>query len=75
MFFPNNMLALLWRILFLIILSYFLMPQMLWMSMLLRFYVVIEPYYVFLQVKQTISLFIWFIVLLQLMLLSLGQML
>ena len=48
--------------------------MVLWVDMLLRFYVVIEPYYMFWQVEQPILLFILIIILLWPMLLSLGQM-
>ena len=43
---------------------YFLIPMMLWVDMLLRFYAVIEPDYVFWQVEQSILLFILIIMLL-----------
>ena len=48
--------------------------MMVWVDMLLRFYIVIEPYYVFWQVEQPILSFIMIMMLLWLMLLSLGQM-
>ena len=59
--FSNNILVLLWKVLFLIIvilfLFYFVIPMMLCMGMLLRFYVGIELYSVFWQVEQSILLF------------------
>ena len=48
--------------------------MILWLGILLRFYVVIEPFIVW-QVEQPILLFILNVVLLWLVLLSLGQML
>ena len=43
---------------------YFIIPMMLWVDMLLRFYVVIGPYYMFWQVEQSILLFTLIIMLL-----------
>ena len=47
--------------------------MILWLGTLLKFYVVIEAYYVFWQMEQPILLFILIIKLLWLVLLSLGQ--
>ena len=76
------MLELLWKSLFLIklyylfyiILFYFVIPMKLWLGILLRFYVVIEPINVW-QLEQPILLIILIIMLFRLMLLSLVQML